>query len=147
MWRLAGPDDDDRIVALCLALYTEDPSPVSPAASQIHHTLQELRRSPQRGVAAVLEIAGRIEGYALLISFWSNEFGGELCDVDELYVTPSHRNRGHGTALFDLVEKGALWPRERVGISLLVTPDNDRALGLYRRLGFRVNGTTLVRRS
>ena len=144
MWRLSRPDDDDRIVELCLALYAEDPSPVFPVASQVHHTLEELRRRPGRGVATVLELDGRVEGYALLISFWSNEFGGELCDVDELYVTPDHRNQGHGAKLFDAI--AGLWPHGSVGTSLQVTPDNTRAFALYERLGFRPTGTSMVRR-
>jgi ribosomal protein S18 acetylase RimI-like enzyme len=146
MWRLARPEDDDRIVELCLALYTEDPSPEFPTASQVHGTLEELRRRPGRGVAALLELDGRVEGYALLISFWSNEFGGELCDVDELYVAPDHRSRGHGRELFDTIERGGVWPGGRVGISLQVTPDNQRASALYERLGFRPMGTAMVRR-
>ena len=146
MWRLARTEDDDRIVALCLALYVEDPSPVFPDAAQARRTLEELRRNPGRGLAAVLELDGRVEGYTLLISFWSNEFGGELCDVDELYVTPDHRNRGHGRALFDTLAQGGLWPGQAVGASLQVTPDNTRAMALYERLGFRRTGTSMVRR-
>jgi ribosomal protein S18 acetylase RimI-like enzyme len=145
MWRPSRPDDDAAIVALCLGLYTEDPSPASPVASQVHETLAELRRSPGRGMAAVLELNGRIEGYALLISFWSNEFGGELCEVDELYVAPAHRSHGHARQLFDTLERGELWPARFVAISLRVTPKNTRAFALYERLGFQPLGTAMAR--
>ena len=43
MWRLAEPDDDDAIVALCAALYAEDPSPVAEAPAHMAETLRALR--------------------------------------------------------------------------------------------------------
>jgi GNAT superfamily N-acetyltransferase len=114
---------------------------------QAQHTLEVLRRQPFRGRAVVFEIEGRLVGYALLISFWSNEFGGEVCEVDELFVLGEHRGRGYGSALFGAIESGELMPAPLVAIALGVTPDNARALKLYERLGFEAVGTTMVRRS
>jgi ribosomal protein S18 acetylase RimI-like enzyme len=65
--------------------------------------------------------------------------------VDELYVVPAHRGRGHGTALFDAVEHGGLWPSPPAALGLGVTPGNARARALYERLGFKAVGTNLVR--
>jgi hypothetical protein len=39
-------------------------------------------------------------GYALLIPYWSNEFGGVLLFVDELFVLREVRNRGIGHSFF-----------------------------------------------
>jgi len=57
-------------------------------------------------------ISGRTVGYALLISFWSNELGGEVCNIDELSVASEYRGRGLATALIEqLAEGGASpWP-------------------------------------
>ena len=145
MWRITEPRDDEAVVEMCMALYREDPSADPVPDSHIRRTLTTLRREPSRGRAVVLEIDGHVIGYALLIAFWSNELGGQTCDVDELYVLPEHRNRGLGTSLFDAIERAEIWPERPVAIALIVTPDNHRARRLYERLGFRVMGTTLVR--
>jgi len=82
----------------------------------------------------------------LLISFWSNELGGEVCEVDELFIVPEHRNQGYGTLLFAAIARGDLWSASFVAIALGVTPDNARARRLYERLGFTAIGVSLVKR-
>jgi len=146
MWRAARPDEDDALVQMCLELYREDPGPESVSPEQVRRTLEVLRRESWRGSAVVLEIDGRPAGYALLVSFWSNELGGEVCEVDELFVAQGHRSQGHGRALFETIEGGALWPGAAVAFALGVTPGNARARRLYERLGFAAVGTTMVRR-
>jgi GNAT superfamily N-acetyltransferase len=145
MWRPSRPGDDEAVVALCLALYAEDPGrPVD--ADQVRRTLDAFRREPVRGRAVVAEQEGRVVGYAFLVSFWSNEYGGELCAVDELYVVPSRRGRGLGTGLLEAIETDrALWPAPPVALELEVTPANRRARALYERLGFRARNATLRR--
>src|SRR5262245_7832508 len=93
-WRRANAADDEAIVAMCMALNAEDPGPHPVGAQQIYRTLTTLRAEPLRGHAVVLELDSRIVGYALLISFWSNEVGGELCTVDEIFIQPTYRNQG-----------------------------------------------------
>lgn len=99
MWREAQPEDDDVVATLCLMLNHEDPGPAVVTDQQVRRTLDELRSNPIRGKALVLDISGRLVGYALLISFWSNELGGEVCTVDEIFVAPEERGHGHATAL------------------------------------------------
>src|SRR5689334_20374751 len=126
MWRRASEADDASIVALCVALMTEDPAaePVPPAHTE--RTLRTFRAEPWRGCAVVLELHGMVAGYALLASFWSNELGGEICTVDELYVVPSHRGHGHATSLLQALAapEQTLWPRRPTLLGLEVTPDN-----------------------
>jgi ribosomal protein S18 acetylase RimI-like enzyme len=109
-------------------------------------TLAVLRRDPDRGRAVVLDVHRKVSGYALLIGFWSNELGGEICEVDELFVAPEHRNRGYGTSLFAAIAQGDLWPSPTPAIVLGVTPDNAAARRLYERLGFAAAGIAMVRR-
>jgi GNAT superfamily N-acetyltransferase len=109
-------------------------------------SLAALRRDPWRGRTVVLELQGQLSGYALLISFWSNELGGEVCEVDELFVVPEHRNQGHGTALFRAILSRELWPAPIVALALGVTPHNLHAKRLYERLGFGVAGVSMVKR-
>src|SRR5437763_1338331 len=99
MWRVAKSSDDQDISEMCLALYAEDPSPLAMSEQNIRDTLSILRAEPIRGRALVLDVDGAIGGYALLISFWSNELGGEVIVIDELYVLLSFRSQGHGREL------------------------------------------------
>jgi ribosomal protein S18 acetylase RimI-like enzyme len=123
---------------MCLALYAEDPSPMPVTEGNIRATLATLRAEPSRGRAVVLEVEGVIGGYALLISFWSNELGGELIVIDELYVTPPVRNRGHARELLTtLTKENNLWPGRSVALELEVTPQNQRAAILYEKAGFK----------
>lgn len=146
MWRPARPEEDALIRGMCLDFYREDPGePVS--EDQVQCTLDRLREDPIRGRAIVLEQDGLVVGYALLISFWSNEYGGEICNIDELYVKAPYRNRGLATSLFSAVsDDRSLWPERPVLLELEVTPNNHRARALYERLGFRSKNLTFRRR-
>ena len=103
MWRLAEPGDDDSLVEMCLRLYDEDPGILPIHPENMRATLRALRREPSRGRAVVLEVENQLSGYALLIAFWSNELGGNICEVDELFVVPQRRNLGHGKSLFEAI--------------------------------------------
>jgi GNAT superfamily N-acetyltransferase len=137
MWRNASPLDENEIVQMSLALYEEDPAGGPVAEAQVRRTLSTLRAEPVRGQALVLELAGTIAGYALLISFWSNELGGEVCVIDELFVKPRHRGQGFARGLLQsLAGESPLWPRQTVALELEVTPRNTRAAAFYVKLGF-----------
>lgn len=137
MWRSAGEADDEAIVSLCRDLNSEDPGPLEVPPDHVRGTLSELRRSPWRGEARVLDVDGRVEGYALLVGFWSNEMGGEVRLVDEVYVSPPQRGRGHATALIGgLAQEAAAVSSPIVALGLEVRPGNPRARALYERLGF-----------
>ena len=145
LWRPADARDDDSIIDMCLALNREDPGTHPVVPEQVRRTLDVFRREPARGAAIMLDVDGDRAGYAFPVSFWSNERGGEACVVDELFVIPSLRSRGHGAALFAAIEDGSAWERRPVSIELGVSASNQRARALYERLGFEVSGTSLSR--
>jgi ribosomal protein S18 acetylase RimI-like enzyme len=147
MWRPAEARDDETIVRLCLALNAEDPGPEPVPAEHMRRTLRELRERPLRGRALALELAGRVCGYALAVSYWSNEAGGESYFIDEIYVEPDQRGRGHATRLFeDLAARKGLLLSDYVALLLEVSAANTRARRLYERLGFQPGNLTLRRR-
>ena len=132
-WRPATPADDAAVVGLCLALFDEDPSPHRPGEDAIRRTLTVFRAEPVRGRALVLADGDEVAvGYALLAACWSNELGGELCVIDELYVAPGARGAGHGSALLRALAAGdpTLWPRDAVALDLETTAGNARARAL-----------------
>ncbi|HET9552668.1 MAG TPA: GNAT family N-acetyltransferase [Anaeromyxobacteraceae bacterium] len=129
---------------MCLALYREDPGVTTVEPGQVRETLALFEREPARGRALVAEVKDRLVGYALLVPFWSNGVGGEVCEVDELYVRAERRGEGLGSALFRAIDDGRFGAF--AGIALGVSPANVRARRLYERLGFRPAGTTMLRR-
>lgn len=128
---------------MCLALYREDPGITTVEPGQVRETLALFERAPARGRALVAEVGDLIAGYAFLVPFWSNGVGGEVCEIDELYVRAERRGGGLGSALFAAIDAGRFGAF--AGIALGVSPDNVRARRLYARLGFRAAGTTMVR--
>jgi GNAT superfamily N-acetyltransferase len=147
MWRPSTERDDDVVVELCSRLYEEDPGPLAGDGRSIRETLARLRREPWRGQPVVLDVGQQVIGYALLIAYWSNELGGEVCAVDELYVARDFRSRGHGAALIQAIERGDVWPAPAAAIALGVTPGNTRARRLYERIGFADVGVSMVKKA
>ncbi len=118
-----------------LALYAED-SPGEPMdAGKIRRTLRTLEAHPDKGRVRLIEVDGACIGYLILIDFWSNEYGGDLLTLDELYLRPEWRGRGFGRAVIEHLV--ATLPQAAVGLQLEVSPQNPRAASFYRRLGFR----------
>ena len=86
---------------MSLALDQEDPASRPVLASQIRATVARLREEPLRGRAVVLDSDGSDAGYALLVSFGSNELGGDSGTIDEIYIRPAWRSRGWGSRLIE----------------------------------------------
>jgi GNAT superfamily N-acetyltransferase len=145
-WREGRAEEHERVASLMLALYTEDPAPTPMTREQGLSTLRRLTAEPIRGLAVVHGGDSGIEAYALLCSFWSNELGGEVCIVDELYVEKAARGRGLATQLIEgLLRRELPWFGGAVAVELEVTPDNQRARALYQRLGFAAYKNALMR--
>src|SRR5262249_54028007 len=108
-WRRAQSTDDEDLVAMSLLLHAEDPGVNAMDGARVRRTLETFRREPHRGQAVVAEHDAERIGYALLVPFWSNELGGCVCEVDELYVRAAYRSRGIGRGLFEAIEDGTVW--------------------------------------
>lgn len=147
MWKIAEQTDDDALVHFCRELNREDPGTMPVPDTNMIQTLILLRRQPERGRALVLVNGDRAVGYALLISFWSNELGGAVCNIDELFILPEWRGKGFATHLLtEILQNRQIWPEVPVALELEVSPANHRAQSLYRKLGFSVTRNSLMRR-
>ena len=97
-------------------------------------TYDELLRGSPYAEGYILECDGQDAGYALLARSFSQEAGGPVVWVDELYVRPQFRGRGVGKRfLAGLTE--LVGPQVR-RLRLEVSPGNTRAARLYAGFGF-----------
>jgi ribosomal protein S18 acetylase RimI-like enzyme len=134
-----------EVIAMMRALFDEDPpsSPVDP--TRFPATVETLLAEPSRGTILVIEERAVTRGYAILIPYWSNEFGGTIVYVDELFVMPEARNRGIAHQLFEFLSRTK--PFGAIALALEVSPANERAQRLYTSIGFSTRrNSTLIRR-
>ena len=120
-----------------ISLYRKDPLEMEMTPKKIHQTFQEFTRLPEKGCIIVFDIDNAVVGYAILVFFWSNEFGGDVIEVDELFVQSDYRNRGIGKTFFQWLEE--TWHSKAVAFALQTTPTNERAIAFYQRMGFSLS--------
>jgi GNAT superfamily N-acetyltransferase len=127
-----------RFAEFVAALYVDDPGP---APMSLDRALRQARRllgdRPPAWAFLLRDADGESIGYCILAPFFSNEFGGEMLYLDELYVVPERRGRGVGSAALAAVRN---WAEQRgfVRLALEVNRGNPEARRLYERAGFAV---------
>ena len=104
--------------------------------SHVEHTAKTVLAGNPMAEIYVFEEAGVLLGYGLLALTFSQEAGGTVCWLEEIYVAPTARGRGIGGAFISFVKKTVPAARYR----LEVEPDNLRVKALYRRHGFSPMG-------
>jgi GNAT superfamily N-acetyltransferase len=97
-------------------------------------TIDHLLQNPASG-RIVLFTDGRVlHGYALLVWYWSNEWGGVVLLLDELFVDEKFRGRGIAKSFLKQIEQER--PFGAVVVALEVSLHNPRARALYESMGF-----------
>jgi diamine N-acetyltransferase len=132
-FRPARPDDLPVVQRLMQRFYRETDTPFQAEAAG--RALAALLADPSLGRIFLIEAGREPAGYVVLTLGFSLEFLGRDAFVDELFVTPEHRGRGLGLAAIRFLEKVAA-QLAVAALHLEVGPDNEAALGLYRRAGF-----------
>ena len=84
------------------------------------------------GDAFIFEDDGNILGYGVLAYTHSQEAGGKVVWIEEIYVKAEYRGRGLGSEFLEFVKESIPACRYR----LETEPENTRAAELYRRHGF-----------
>jgi ribosomal protein S18 acetylase RimI-like enzyme len=128
---------DTKIIAdMIRDLYREDPGTKLMSNQKIKRTFESLTKHPEKGRIIVFEYKDKIIGYSILINFWSNEFGGNIIVLDEIYIKKIFRARGIDTNFIKYLSKNK--SGNSVAIQLEVTPGNKRGRKLYESLGFKL---------
>lgn len=129
------PEDRDDYIGMTMDFYhNTDACDHTIPEEHVQRTFdQALEGSPYLR-ALILEEKGRPVGYFLLAMTWSNEAGGMVVWLEELYFRASCRGKGYGRQAMQWVEQE--YPQAR-RYRLEATPVNEDAMRLYRRLGYQ----------
>lgn len=137
--RFYQPSDIALLRLMMHGLYTYHPDdfPNDISDAHIDATVEELSRHPDRGEILLLEESGKVLGYALLVYFWSNEYGGKVVILDEFFISEETRGKGAGTWFLDQLHER--YKNKAAAMILETMPDNERALHMYKKAGFEVS--------
>ncbi len=126
--------DKDAFISMADKFYHS--SAVDHAIPIKHHedTFNELMKSNPYIFAYMLEYDGSTVGYALFMQTYSNEAGGMLLWLDEVYILEDYRGKGLGKALFKFIDENLSSKYARIRLEL--TPVNKKAEKLYSNMGF-----------
>ncbi len=127
-----SPDIASQLLPLQIQYEIEE---VGACASDIHRerVLASLKRKMMRG-----EISAVFEGPVPVAMAGVNARYENICQIGSVYVVPSCRRRGYGSAVvsYHLVQLFKSYER----VLLFVNTANRPAYSLYRKLGFRDTG-------
>lgn len=96
--------------------------------------VRAILEDPGKGRYWVATVDGAVVGQLMVTYEWSDWRNGMFLWIQSVYVRPDHRRGGVFTALYRHVERASRAPGS-CGLRLYVHDDNDRAHGVYRRLG------------
>lgn len=101
-----------------------------------HHarTFEELMSNSPYIRAYIIEEDGKPAGYGLLALSYSNEAGGLVVWVDELYIMPAFQGKGLGQAFLQFIKRE--YGGKAARLRLEIEPENEGARRLYAREGF-----------
>jgi GNAT superfamily N-acetyltransferase len=126
--------DFSSLYSLINKLYKEDPGYARINASKIKSTINELTKYKEKGKIVIFQSGKENIGYSILLNYWSNEYGGNILIIDEIYILPDYRRKGYATVfLKHLINNNK---KASKGIQLEVGKKNKGAYRLYKDFGF-----------
>jgi ribosomal protein S18 acetylase RimI-like enzyme len=130
----AEPADCDPLVDLMATFYSEADYAFDEEIAR--GALARLLGDPSLGAVWTFRDDETLAGYLVVTFGFSLEFHGRCGIVDELFVLPEHRGQGLGAAALAVAEDFC----RDAGVAALrleVEHENETALALYRKQGFR----------
>ena len=126
--------DRDFYLKSAQAFYESDAVLTNIPKENIEKTFSLLIGTSPCAGCFIFEKEGKRCGYALLAKTWSQEAGGEVVWIEEIYVLPEFRSKGLGKEFFSFLDKHYNGRAKR--FRLEVEDDNENAIRLYQNLGF-----------
>lgn len=135
MIRKIRREDRELFLKLTKEFYNTD-AVSHPIPYEFHErTFDELMRSEDYMEVFILEYNNQPAGYCMIVKTYSQEAGGMVTWIEELYIQKEFRSKGLGKELFRYLEdtKDDTVARLR----LEVEADNNIAKNLYAKMGFK----------
>ena len=128
--------ENDREVykTLARAFYRTDAVMAEIPEEHFDRCFDEMLRSDVYAAAWLFRDGDTVCGYGQIARTYSQEAGGSVVWIEELYVLPEYRSMGFGSAFFDLLAR--TYP-DTARFRLEVEEENTGAVRLYERRGFR----------
>lgn len=138
--RQANLADENTVLKMARAFHIEDGHPLAATSAQ---AIRGALEGSDFGKIFLVEIDEKVQGYFVLCFTLSIEFGGLVVILDDLYLDPSVRGRGLGSAVMNEVRIMSQKARA-VQIFLEVENKNTRAKKFYERLGFKIRNRGMM---
>lgn len=129
-------NDKELYIAMAEEFYNSDAVLHPIPRDHFEKTANEALRSDEYAEIYLLEYEGETAGYGLTARTFSQEAGGQVLWIEELYIRKEFRSKGLGREFFSSLEDKNRG--EIVRLRLEVEADNTRAISLYERLGYEV---------
>ena len=126
--------DKDEYIKMAREFYSSDAVLIHVDDSHFRATFSELMRSEDYAICYIFKLNGQIAGYSLLAKTYSQEAGGMVIWIEEIYVLPKFRNSGIGKEFFSFLINNR--PKDVKRIRLEAEKENSRAIALYKSFGF-----------
>ena len=138
MMRRFVAEDFDDYLALSREFYASEATDHPVSEEHFHRTFQEtVGGSPIARGWLISNDQGRPVGYLLASITWSNEFGGRVAWLEELYLRPETRGQGLGRKAIEQAMEELKQQDKVAGFRLEVAPANKSISELYKRMGFQ----------
>lgn len=138
-YRLAGLMDAEELTIMSMELYNEVTNRKDFTENRIVATIRFYEQNTNMGEVLMIEYDGILAGYSIIFRFWSNEYGGLLIGIDELFIKKEFRNYGIASTFTNTLIDDEKKIPGFVGIELESHPDNEAANKLFASLGFPKN--------
>ena len=105
-----------------------------PTDGELHlNIFNEIIRSDAYLLCYIFTLGGETAGYSLLSKSFCPEVGGSIIWIEQLYINEEHRGKSIAKEFLSFIEKEFSPDR----IRLEVEEDNEKAIALYKRNGYR----------
>ena len=128
--------DFDDLKEMIFCLYAEDPTGEPVSDAKIRDTVREGTAHPEKVRIVMIRADGINVGYSIIVFYWSNEYGGDVLHIDELFVKEEYRNKKAASVFIEYVKTAF---QSAAALQLETTPENAAATRLYTRLGFELS--------